>query len=243
MSWACIIKQLEVLEQISGHKVQLKSKSHKEKNVREHNISASTTNCTWLLKQQVVPKSSVPPTQHILQKSGANSAWTQCDGVLYKIIPGFHHGRSLSRTFSPLTFSITEPSQLHSSSAIGLSHYAPLMDIQIQYVSNLLSPHNYPSCETNRVKNVREIYENVHEIILHSHKWVAWAPRNYTKMDYLDSFLIAYDSKHVLEALQDTCRKPLSCKLKTTFTCYYVPRWKTLVQNKGCRFQRHSMEW
>ena len=28
-----------------------------------------------------------------------------------------------------------------------------------------------------------------------------WAPRNYTKMDYFDSFLIAYDSKHVLEAL------------------------------------------
>ena len=54
-----------------------------------------------------------------------------------------HHGRSLPRTFSPLTFYITEPSQLHSSSAIGLSHYAPLMDIQIQYVSNLLSPHNY----------------------------------------------------------------------------------------------------
>ena len=33
-SWACIIKKLEVLEQISGHKVQLKSKSHKKKNVR-----------------------------------------------------------------------------------------------------------------------------------------------------------------------------------------------------------------
>ena len=99
MSWACIIKKLEVLEQISGHKVQLKSKSHKEKNVREHNISAPTTNFTWLLKQHVVPKSSVPPTQHILQKSGANSAWTQCDSVLYKIIPGFitdvlYHGRS-----------------------------------------------------------------------------------------------------------------------------------------------------
>ena len=30
MSWACIIKKLEVLEQISGHKVQLKSKSHKK---------------------------------------------------------------------------------------------------------------------------------------------------------------------------------------------------------------------
>ena len=51
MSWACIIKKLEVLEQISGHKVQLKSKSHKKRNVREHNVSASTTNCTWLLKQ------------------------------------------------------------------------------------------------------------------------------------------------------------------------------------------------
>ena len=74
------------------------------------------------------------------------------------------------------------------------------------------------------VKNVREIYENVREINLHSHKWVVWAPRNYTEMDYFDSFLIAYDSKHVLEALQDTCRKTLICKLKTTFTCYYVPR-------------------
>ena len=112
MSWACIIKKLEVLEQISGHKVQLKSKSHKEKNVREHNISASTTNCTWLLKQQVVPKSSVPPTQHILQKSGANSAWTQWEGVLYKIIPGFitdvlSHGRSHHLFFpsqSPVNF-------------------------------------------------------------------------------------------------------------------------------------------
>ena len=46
MSWACIIKKIEVLEQISGHKVQLKSKRHKKKNVREHNVSASTTNCT-----------------------------------------------------------------------------------------------------------------------------------------------------------------------------------------------------
>ena len=53
----------------------------------------------------------------------------------------------------------------------------------------------------NQVKNLREIYGDVREINLHSHKWVAWAPRNYTKMDYFDSFLIAYDSKHVLEAL------------------------------------------
>ena len=63
--------------------------------------------------------------------------------AFYTKLYWLHHGYSLSQTFSPLTFSITEPSQLHSSSAIGLSHYAPLMDIQIQYVSNLLSTHNY----------------------------------------------------------------------------------------------------
>ena len=44
---------------------------------------------------KVVPKSSVPPTQHILQKSGANSAWSQCHSVLYKII------LVSSQTFSP----------------------------------------------------------------------------------------------------------------------------------------------
>ena len=63
--------------------------------------------------------------------------------AFYTKLYWFHHRRSLPRTFSPLTFFTTEPSQLHSSSAIGLSHYAPLMDIQIQYVSNLLSTHNY----------------------------------------------------------------------------------------------------
>ena len=71
-------KKFEILGQIYAHKVQLKLKSHKKKNicVCEHNVSAPNTNYTRLLKQQVVPKSSVPPTQHILQKSGANSAWT-----------------------------------------------------------------------------------------------------------------------------------------------------------------------
>ena len=51
--------------------------------------------------------------------------------AFYTKLYWFHHGHSLPRTFSPLTFSITEPSQVHSSCAIGFSHYAPLMDIQI----------------------------------------------------------------------------------------------------------------
>ena len=46
--------------------------------------------------------------------------------AFYTKLYWFHHGRSLPRTFSPLTFSITEPSQLHSSSAIGFRHYGPL---------------------------------------------------------------------------------------------------------------------
>ena len=81
---------------------------------------------------KVVPKSSVPPTQHILQKSGADSAWTQRDGILYKII------LVSSRRFSPMDVLTTDffhhraqstPFKLQS--AIGFSHYAPLMDIQI----------------------------------------------------------------------------------------------------------------
>ena len=128
MSWACMIKRLEILEQIYAHKVQVMSKSQKKKNVRKH--SAPNTNCTRLFRHQAVPKSSFPPTQHILQKSEADSAWSRCDGVYTKLY-WFHYGRSLKRTFSKTSFSITEPSQLRSSSAIGFSHYTHLMDIHI----------------------------------------------------------------------------------------------------------------
>ena len=71
---------------------------------------------------------------HPLNTSCENQEPTRHDHnvtAFYTKLYWFHHGRSLPRTFSPLTFSITEPSQLHSSSAIGFRHYAPLMDIHI----------------------------------------------------------------------------------------------------------------
>ena len=114
-----IIKKLEVLEQISGHKVQLKSKSRKK---------ITSVSIMFQLPPQIVLGCSnskwylnlvFHPLNHILQKSGANSAWSQCDGRFIQYYTGFitdvlSHGRS-----RPLTSSITEPSQLHSSSAIG----------------------------------------------------------------------------------------------------------------------------
>ena len=66
---------------------------------------------------------------HPLNTSCKNQEPTRHDHnvtAFYTKLYWFHHGRSLPRTFSPLTFSITEPSQLHSSSAIGFRHYAPL---------------------------------------------------------------------------------------------------------------------
>ena len=74
MSWACIIKKLEVLEQISGHKVQLKSKSHKKRTSVSIMFQLPPQIVLGCSNSKVVPKSSVPPTQYILQKSGANSA-------------------------------------------------------------------------------------------------------------------------------------------------------------------------
>ena len=79
---------------------------------------------------KLVSKSSVPPTQHILQKSEPTRHEHNVT-AFYTRLYWVHHGRSLPRTFSPLTFSITEPSQLHSRSAIGFRHYALLMDIHI----------------------------------------------------------------------------------------------------------------
>ena len=118
---------MEVLEQISGHKVQLKSKSHKQKNVREHNVSAIVLGCSnskWYLNLVFHPLDTSCKNQEPTRHEHNVTAF-------YTKLYWFHHGRSLSRTFSPLTFSITEPSQVHSSCAIGFSHYAPLMDIQI----------------------------------------------------------------------------------------------------------------
>ena len=48
----CIIYKLGVLEQVYGLEVQLKPKSHKKENVRERNVSASTTNRTCAFKEQ-----------------------------------------------------------------------------------------------------------------------------------------------------------------------------------------------
>ena len=59
--------------------------------------------------------------------------------AFYTKLYWFHHGRSLPRTFSPLTFSITEPSQLHSSSAICFRHYAPLTLTYLGYFASLNS--------------------------------------------------------------------------------------------------------
>ena len=92
--------------------------------------------------------------------------------AFYAKLYWFHHGRSLPRTFSPLTFSITEPSQLHSSSAIGFRHYAPLMDIHIYYVWNLWSPHNYHPVRLIRSKtSVRFTVTSVRLTYIVTYEW------------------------------------------------------------------------
>ena len=130
MSWACIIKKLEVLEQIYGHKVQLKPKSHKKRTSLSimfqlpPQIVLGCSNNKWYLNLVFHPLNTSCKNQELTRHEHDVMAF-------YTKLYWFHHGGSLSRTFSPLTFSITEPSQLHSSCAIGFSHYAPLMDIQI----------------------------------------------------------------------------------------------------------------
>ena len=171
MSWACIIKKLEVLEQISGHKVQLKSKSHKKRTSVSimfqlpPQIVLGCSNSKWYLNLVFHPLNTScknqDPTQH---EHNVTAFYTK----LY----WFHHGRSLPRTFSPLTFSITEPSQLHSSSAIGFRHYAPLMDIPIKYVWNLLSPHNYHPVRLIRSKtSVRFTVTSVRLTYIVTNEW------------------------------------------------------------------------
>ena len=130
MSWACIIKKLEVLEQISGHKVQLKSKSHKKRTSVSimfqlpPQIVLGCSNSKWYLNLVFHPLNTSCKNQELTRHEHNVTAF-------YTILYWGHHGRFLPRTFSPLTSSITEPSQLHSSSAIGFRHYAPLMDIHI----------------------------------------------------------------------------------------------------------------
>ena len=125
MSWACIIKILEVLEQISGHKVQLKSKSHKKRTSESimfqlpPQIVLGCSNSKWYLNLVFHPLNTSCKNQESTRHEHNVTAF-------YTKLYWFHHGRSLPRTFSLLTFSITEPSQLHSSSAIGFRHYAPL---------------------------------------------------------------------------------------------------------------------
>ena len=114
MSWACIIKKLEVLEQISGHKVQLKSKSHKKRTSVSimfqlpPQIVLGCSNSKWYLNLVFHPLNTSCKNQEPTRHEHNVTAF-------YTKLYWFHHGRSLPRTFSPLTFSITEPSQLHSS--------------------------------------------------------------------------------------------------------------------------------
>ena len=112
-------QKLEVLEQISGHKVQLKSKSHKKRTSVSimfqfpPQIVLGCSNSKWYLNLVFHPLNTSCKNQEPTRHEHNVTAF-------YTKLYWFHHGRSLPRTFSPLTFSITEPSQLHSSSAIVL---------------------------------------------------------------------------------------------------------------------------
>ena len=63
-----------------------------------------------------------------------------------------------------------------------------------------------PSCETNQVKNLLEIYGNVREINLHVYMYVVtkeWPEHlEIIMFFFFFFFFIAYDSKHVLEVLK-----------------------------------------
>ena len=130
MSWACMIKRLEILEQIYAHKVQVMSKVIKRR--------TSVSIMFQLLTQIVLGCSGIKRylnlVFHPLNTSCKNQKPTQRGRdvtAFYTKLYWFHYGRSLKRTFSKTSFSITEPSQLRSSSAIGFSHYTHLMDIHI----------------------------------------------------------------------------------------------------------------
>ena len=86
MSWACIIKKLEVLEQIYGHKVQLKSKSHKKRTSLSIMFQLPPNN-KWYLNLVFHPLNTSCKNQELTRHEHDVMAF-------YTKLYWFHHGRS-----------------------------------------------------------------------------------------------------------------------------------------------------